>query len=479
MKKQLTLLSVSLLILALLGGVLWFMFRDAPNGNPLGEDSSKAQNSQLSDSPQVLYKGDPKSITVVCSAQEYSIEKSADGFAVAECDSTLLDYPLLTQCFDALCNVTGELLVENPENILQYGLEIPQGKVVINYGRDSLSVELGNTLSDGGMYGRLSGNSAVYRLDSQVFELLLGGYQRFISTAVTTSPNLNAAANGTRILPDTVTFSGEKYDVPLALSRKKQSEFDTKYGLYSYVISSHNNREADSNATLSQLSALFELTADRVECYAPSKAELTKYGFDNPYETVSFSWQDSHKNTQLCTLKIALSDDGTAFIMRDAIPVIYAVSANSLPWLDMEYKDILSPLALVPYIDTLSTLTIQNSHDTVKYNISLEGENLTVTCDGKNVDVSLFKDMYQALVSLPGEQYTDEQPKSTAKELITITYGYPDGNFDRVSLIEHSPLSAYLCVNGSVDFFTNAKYGDIIMSNALSIIKGIAPQPLY
>lgn len=471
MKKQIKILTFTLLILLITSSVLFFVMID--------KEGKAADAPFPSENIATIAGGDISSVKVTLKNDSYTISKNNKVYEISGHDRSLLSQSVLELSLNALRNIRGNIVSENGQNKEEFGLASPRAVLEIKYLDNTILLNIGNLSAIGGVYVNKAESDIVYHVESLPFETLASGSLAFINLEVTTSPDSGAAAQGIRILPQAVTFSGTDYTTPLILEKKSMTHFEKEHSLYGYVISSHNNKQADKDATLDTLASLFEITAQNIAVYLPAPQQLADFGFNSPNTTVHFSYKTQSGTLESSIIKVSTDENGDIFLMKDEIPIIYSVTKEELPWLHLQYEDIVSRLVLVPDISTLAQLSISYNNFIQTFKLASKSDDISVTRQGKPIDIDRFKKLYEMIISLSGEQFALEKPDKSAKTLIRISYTYLDGKVDTLEIIEGPTLMSYISVNGDIDFLTKAKYAQIIIENLKILDTDTALTPLY
>lgn len=457
LKKQLILLfGIVVLLLLLIAGAFWL---NAYQPEPETSSVPSGANSYVT----LLEKSaqDILSVTVQNKTMSFDIKKNGEQWTVDSLAGAPMNQSMLISTVNSLAYCSATVVTENPDNPADYGLDDTATTVEVAHNDGSLKLILGSTApTEAGLYAKQPDSSTVYLLSSRGFFNLLNDPTAFIDMAVT------GADISTEAAPffETMTLGGSLRPEPLVLEQSPPNE----YGMAQLKMISPKARTVKMDIVPDKLAAVLNIFAERVVEYNPDEAGLAGYGLDKPYSTVSFTYTDIEGSVQTCILSATKPKDGKSFVLRDAIPVVYEVSSEELPWLELTYPDLISSLLLLPNIMDVSSVTVTSGAKQWVYKLERSGEDLKVFADGTIVSTERFKKLYQTLIGLPAEQYSTEQPRDDAKLLMSITYRYHDESRqpDTVELLEGPVMQMYLSINGETEFLTKSKYLDVILANA-------------
>ena len=488
MKKQFIILAVCLIVAAALGGALWFLMGYEP------EDSSSSSASEtdpalrlnensLNDLDFVRIENETGSYTIrYLGDSQYTIDELAD--------APLLSSSISSAASPAVALTALEIVSEAPESLAPFGLDRPRARFTAHYTTGSeLAIELGSDApGDNGIYGKLAGSDTVYLLSSYTFSRTLQDKFAFVDTTVTSGP---VDSSGQSAIPERVALGGSLREEELVIERNSSTnEEEESYGLNLYRITAPKKRSVDSDDAVNALQALLSISADSVVAYAPDEAALERYGLSEPYSTADFTYLDEEENTVRILLAASAADsDGNVYLLRDGVPVIYQVAASSLPWYEMTYPDFVATLQLLPNINTVSQMVVEISGGkSYTFDFSFtpgeeedDDEQAQFLYAGRPLDDKQFRQFYQSIIGLPGEEYAAEQPPEESEALLKATFYYRDDKKkpDYIALLPGPARKVFLSINGEAEFYTRSAYLDTIKGNCEKIINGETVDPLY
>ena len=149
--------------------------------------------------------------------------------------------------------------------------------------------------------------------------------------------------------------------------------------------------------------------------------------------------------------------NGVAYYMAyfDGIDIIYCFLPDNLPWATIKPLDIVSSLVFATYFYDIKTLTVEaDGHETLAF-IS-EGDdkdNFTATLNGEDVDLEVFKSLYQYLIQTQAEEIYLEDPAEEdliCKVSITRNDEFDDETVefyqgeDKTVIIKHNGVTSFI-----------------------------------
>ena len=455
------LLVLLAIVVALLAGALYFLFgwqvpqEEGPVSQPLFTLDQKQQLKQISVSNE---------------QNGFSLSLREGQWQMEQGELRYQDQEAMNHCAAQLLSLSGQPMAESGEDFSQYGLLSPAAVVNLLFDDSSETTIFIGIPAPGtnARYAMIDEDDTVWLLEGS--EVCFKSYLDFISLEITTAPS--------QAFPDSIVLGGTARPEPIQLGYpESQSSAGPSQSM---VLISHHQYPLDYSKAGDALAALLSITADKALTLSADGEELTDYGLELPYSTAEFTWRDG-ETLFYCHLLCSAPQDGSVFLRQEGEPVIYQVSVEKLPWLELQYEDIVSRLLLLPYIQEVSSVQIQTAELSKEYTLAFSSNgDLAVTDEAQNtIDPNAFKELYQCLVGIPGENYLP-QPPENENTLLTITYRYADGRQpDQVRLLEGPTLQLYLSVNGVTEFTTKEKYLDVLLQNIDHLQRGEPLTPLY
>lgn len=483
MKKQVIILVVCIVFAAVLGGALYFLMQYEPEG----EQDSSSESTAVALVEKTEY--DVDTVTIENGEGSFTIKNLGDSqYEIPE----VKEAPLNTLAGTALKRMAllsaTSTVSESPEDLGTYGLQSPSATVSAKYtDGSSFTLLLGDDApGNNGTYGKTPDKDTVYLFSTSEVQNFKKSVFEFVDKTVTNQPDENYQQTGNIVYPDKVTLGGSFRSEPIVMQivdaeEGAESEL-SNYGLTMYTMTSPKVRPVDSDKGTDALTNLMTITADAVVAYEPTPEQMKEYGLDEPYSTAEFTYKDLEESEHKVNLRLSAPDaEGNAYLLKEGTPLVYKIAVAGLPWYEMSYGDFISTLLFTPFIDDIKTLTVSTPTSSYVYEMSGEGDELKVTCNGQEVDTKKFRSLYQTLIGIPAEEYTEEKPAKDAAILLAIEYAYRDVSREHntVQLIAGPTRKAFLFNDGDGEFFTKAGYADTILQNCQNLLEGKDIKPLY
>lgn len=440
-------------ILVLLAVVLWLLSRPV----------STQQPSDVSDAGDTLTE---RSITQQKVVSSLHVKNEAGGFVLSKGEegqyfidgisSDMIDSALAANYIQTTEQARLPLVTKAPEDAKQFGLDLPSAIVEIDFDSAVCRLEIGGRVpGENARYVRFQGEAAVYRWYGA--DGFLCRAQDFISKRITPP-----APKETSVI--SVLFSGTIREEELVLECEMLENSIWK-------IVSRENETTDRQNVQDAVSALFSLEADEIAAYNPTPSELAAYGLSQPYSAVEVSYTDGAGQAHRWELSASAPLDGTVYLLRDNIPIVYKIKVDALPWLELQYKDVAAELPMLFNIETVESIAIDGPEIHAVFHLSKQAGDLRITDQtGQEINTELFRQFYQCLIGVPREEFTEVPARQEAGEIVRIIFCFADGKEPvEVRFLEGPALQAYLSVNGNAEFLTKAKYAQTILENVIRL----------
>lgn len=235
-------------------------------------------------------------------------------------------------------DLEAESQLENPKDLVEYGLDQPSASVTVQYadGTDK-TVQLGiqSPGDTGGYYCKLSDSDTIYVLSSVNAEKFLRRMLDYVDlTLVPTlqTVNYDTSSDGTSsdstegtLEISNITITRNDLDAPVVFSNTDNQL-------------TRNGAQLDSTLEEQLRISFSDLMADSTVAIQPSEEQLTQYGFNQPTAVISYTVSGA---TYTVTVGAQVEDAQTEsyYIMRDGVDVVYTIGSSSLPWLTMDLAE--------------------------------------------------------------------------------------------------------------------------------------------
>ena len=338
----------------------------------------------------------------------------------------------LLSCFESL---TAAFVIENPEDLGQYGLTDPSCTINFSDGETSYTVLLGDyspmdsqryvSIGDGNVY--LVSENPMEEFDVELSKMLDDDDIPYLEEEGTTT---------------SIRFSGEiNYEIAY------EADSDNTYRADDVYFTEQNGRQVplDSTRVSDYLHEVSFVFPDEYVTYKATDEDLAACGLDNPQLVIEadYNTEDEDGNTVSNSFTMSISRDPdelakaqssdaettsegeadteteeiTAYMRIGDSKIIYRLSGE-------DYETLMA----AGYNDLRHTEVLPADFaDIAQIDISLEGTDYTITSEGDAEERTYFyedeevgsADLQSAMQTLTADSFTDEQP--TEKEEIHLT----------------------------------------------------------
>ena len=217
-----------------------------------------------------------------------------------------------------------------------------------------------------------------------------------------------------------------------------------------------------------------------------NEENLAKCGLTDPFCTVKFSYGGEERTLLLGDKAKQIVSQSTSdtpelyevtgyYAVLAGVPGIFVVSADAAPWYSFNPADFVSARPLSPYIYGCESVEVTVLGKT--YNFVINGEEKTVSLDGKAVDSENFKKFYEQLIGSVGEEvYTGEsagEPDVTVKFIYNDDYAALYGARENtLGYTSDSERKSIVSLDGKPIFRVRAVYTERLSENIAKLLDG-------
>lgn len=448
-----------------LGLALWilvaFVLPKAEEGGESGEaviPTIELMKADLTGAEYLEIKNDFDDYKLIKRAkEEYYVEGKEDLVINSE---SVVD--LLTQIGSLTAN---KKVMASPddEKLEEYGLKNPHASVTVKNKSDVYQFKFGITSATGSYYMQMSGDEAVYLVNSSIPDIVMVSRHQFYIDTITS-------------YTDSIAEQGKLTDIVIAGKNRKETVVITanddlaedEVGT-AYIITSPIQHSLSSLMIEDITGLLSSLAGSSIVSDSTDEATLKKYGLADPVSTFS-AVMDGKKETIYFG---NVNDLGMQYCYAKGGKFVHTVDAESAAPLTALLVDFCEDMLYTRAADTLSGIKIIGREKT--YNITIgekdEAGDMDVTINKRKVDSDLFSDFYMHLfsISIIG---MDEEPKDE-EPLVRVEYTVKETG--KVEVMEFYPINELRCrcvLNGSGRFVVNTLNVDLILENAQHLYDG-------
>ena len=486
MKKSTKLVS-AVVVLAVLGGVYVGL-------NTYVSKEEKAESSSEEESKTEVFSvktDDIKSLEFIVDKKDVTFEKKDDSWVKKDETAFPVNQTTLDSAASAIETVEADRVLEDVENLAEYGLDSPSNTVIVDTADGTTKLNIGdeNTSTNQYYISRDDDDSTVY-----------------VVAADTVSPFMNSLYDYAQ---------GEDFPTIDSSTVKKVQVSEDKD---SYVLEensdgatwdvsgdgSSDKESADTTAAGNVTSGLGSFAFDQFVNY--NAENLSQYGLDKPYATITVDYQeeveddstdstesgendstasesdsensdttdtdsssgdaDSKTTTVDKQLVIYVGDeagDGSRYVTVDN-KQIYTMSTDTLSAvIDKTPSDLWSLIVNYLSVKNLDQLQVTYGETTNTVNVSRETstdddgnekETTTYQLDGEEIESTTFTTFYNKLINMAGQKRLTEAYTPAADPEMTAVFTDSDKNQTTVTFYTYD-TNYYAAVVGDKVFLVN------------------------
>lgn len=486
MKKSTKLVS-AVVVLAVLGGVYVGL-------NTYVSKEEKAESSSEEESKTEVFSvktDDIKSLEFIVDKKEVTFEKKDDSWVKKDETAFPVNQTTLDSAASAIETVEADRVLEDVENLAEYGLDSPSNTVIVDTADGTTKLNIGdeNTSTNQYYISRDDDDSTVY-----------------VVAADTVSPFMNSLYDYAQ---------GEDFPTIDSSTVKKVQVSEDKD---SYVLEENSDRatwdvsgdgssdkeSADTTAAGNVTSGLGSFAFDQFVNY--NAEDLSQYGLDKPYATITVDYQeeveddstdstesgendstasesdsensdttdtdsssedaDSKTTTVDKQLVIYVGDeagDGSRYVTVDN-KQIYTMSTDTLSAvIDKTPSDLWSLIVNYLSVKNLDQIQVTYGETTNTVNVSRETstdddgnekETTTYQLDGEEIESTTFTTFYNKLINMAGQKRLTEAYTPAADPEMTAVFTDSDKNQTTVTFYTYD-TNYYVAVVGDKVFLVN------------------------
>lgn len=486
MKKSTKLVS-AVVVLAVLGGVYVGL-------NTYVSKEEKAESSSEEESKTEVFSvktDDIKSLEFIVDKKEVTFEKKDDSWVKKDETAFPVNQTTLDSAASAIETVEADRVLEDVENLAEYGLDSPSNTVIVDTADGTTKLNIGdeNTSTNQYYISRDDDDSTVY-----------------VVAADTVSPFMNSLYDYAQ---------GEDFPTIDSSTVKKVQVSEDKD---SYVLEensdgatwdvsgdgSSDKESADTTAAGNVTSGLGSFAFDQFVNY--NAENLSQYGLDKPYATITVDYQekvkddstdstesgendstasesdsesgdsaDTDSNSEDADSKTTTVDkqlviyvgdeagDGSRYVTLDN-KQIYTMSTDTLSAvIDKMPSDLWSLIVNYLSVKNLDQLQVTYGETTSTVNVSRETftdddgnekETTTYQLDGKEIESTTFTTFYNKLINMAGQKRLTDAYTPAADPEMTAVFTDSDKNQTTVTFYTYD-TNYYAAVVGDKVFLVN------------------------
>lgn len=401
-----------------------------------------------------------------------------------------IDNSLVTLFYEQIFDVSAVSKLDSKWTDKDCGLDKPEINVLVTMADNSdFSFSIGNESPDGNYYLKTSLKEGIYVVDSSVYDNFSVNINSLVNKTVLYSITENDSnsyyfLNGQLSAFDSITLKGKNFENETKLSYNNTSD-----EVLLYYIDEPVKTYADEDKIKTLLTPLSSgLDAAYAYELKPSDKDYQKYGLNSPY--MELSYKIDNKNYILKFSEPDYIETGYTACVVEGVPVIYAVSNDSVSFVEWKLNDLRYNLLYLRNIETIKTMTVSYSGKTYKYELSFDKPKtekadtdstesttaadkvLTVIINSSPIDSDNFRTMYQRLALVSAADYLGENIKLSEKPYLTLEIELNNGKKDIITYTKYDTNYYLYQINGIGDELIQAQTVELLKVNYEKLRKG-------
>lgn len=367
------------------------------------------------------------------------------------------------------------------------GLDNPKISVNVTMADGKMfSFKVGNEVatSDGYYYVSTSLKDGIYIAEGDIYETYSADLKSLVDLNIVEHINKNESnsdyfINDQLSVYDSIRINGENFNSAKLSYKSSDDE------VMAYFIDEPVKTYADEEKINTLLSPFTSgLTASSVYKIKPDSSDFKKYGLENPY--LEINYEINNRTYNLKFSKPGYNDSNYCACVIDDVPVIFAILADSVSFIDWNIDDLRYSLLYLRSIETFKTYTVKYDGKTFKYELSFdkvedEDDDTSSSDDEKVLSVVLnsspigeknFKTAYQRLTMASAAKYVGKNVELNKEPDISFEIELENGKVDTITYTKYNENYYLHKLNGIGDELIPARTIDLLKQNYEKLRKG-------
>jgi hypothetical protein len=485
-RKSVTLISLLLVLVALIGVYYWYSNREA---KPEDENETESiQLSKIEDTSKLTslhYRTKDTEMTLVKDGEEWKLETEPE---------RPINQDKVSGLIGLISDITAKRMVtEKPDNPADFGLAEPTG-----YLQGTLSDGTTVTLEIGTMVPSKDGYYAYVNEDDKVY-LLATNYGSGFKYTIT---NITAVAEAPSITADTIYHiaidnrDGDDFEI---VKDKNLGPGNIGSDVYPWHILKpyKEGYSADSTKVSTVQENYTGLTYET--CVEYNATDLSLYGLDNPLSTIDLAYTEerteklskpekdpetgkeitekTYQEPKEYKLLIGNQDETSKYyyVMEAGTKVVYTMEEDMVnKMLTVDPFSVLTSFINIPHVNTVDQIDINVNGKAYQFKIDhkkgtdedgKETVENTIFFNGKQANEAGFTDLYQVLIGAKYDAEIKEEVNTEVAPYLTIKYQLndPAKTVIGASYLPYDQSFYLIDTNGEIKFFADKRRIDDIV----------------
>ena len=418
------------------------------------EDESTNNSADSSDDSSDESSDSNNDINMVYTMQDYEDETLA---------KTLTD----NLCRECRYMAATQIIDKSGNKYSEYGLDKPKATVSAVFSDDSeVKLYLGiDAPENKGVYMRMEGDKNVYLVHSSLVDMFFVEKLQMFDHTVTENLGDDRSPTGLSI-----EGTGYKDSINIKLN-------DTKINFSKYLMTLPYRASCNDSNVDNITDMLYNITGKEIAAVGVKDSELTSYGLDKPYQTITCTTSDDNSLTLIAS---KTDKDGICYVKNSKNSKVFKIDSSELEWYGVKQTDLMSEILLYDDLSLVKTSDIEAGGKTYEYifntiyktNETYDDISVTnISYNGKNIDYANFQNFYLALQEI---KRTTDVPKTIdgCNEILRFTLNFnteSSDNSDTLSFYRGSDGKTIAVLNGHIQCFADSEYVDSLIAKVPSI----------
>lgn len=467
MKKNIRLIIICAVVVAVLAGLLVFLMGNKQN------TPAEQQTTETTDEPtsSLLYSQKLDDLAVLTIENEhgsYKVERvefeGQNVWTIMEIANLPLSNSIISALVENAISVTAQqTVVENPEDISIYGLDKPLATVTAQFTDSDNTVKtlyIGNKTPKGTAYYFMRNDDpAVYTVNVGEMSCYLNDKWKAVMMTV-----FSSGSSDTKINKLTIERADLDYDIVIEYDVRLDDEDNMVANSSQYVMTSPVFRELNPQTCDPVTNGVFGLTATELVVVNPDESDMEGSGIAAPAAVLTVETSGSGNLTMKIGNEYTTEDGAKArYVYIEGVDIIYGFTSDLLPWLTVKPLDITTTMFTSNYVYNLTSVDITAGGSKLNFEITgSSADDFAVTLNGQTTDSDAFKNLYQFILRAPSSDVFFEETADTP--VLTVDIRTTDGG-DLIEFIPSENRQSIIRLNGKVTYKCATAYVDRFISN--------------
>lgn len=489
---------VCAVVLVGLGGtlaVLELTGADSAESSSGGTDSQSVQDATASKEDESVQLVDMDAADVVSLTAENEngsftyyrdTETGKETTGIKELDGLELNSAMVSDLAEDAAQLTAYKSVEKDSSDLgKYGLAEPAAKFTVTFTDGSeRTFEIGDVAPQNRYrYLKESGSNDVYMILGSTVSYYMERKEAFVNTSLLATPSDSdmpdfgvLTVSRTDIDYDMV-FQQDSEEVNDKVSANMASQQVMTEPIFSYL---------NVDTATDMLYGLYGLTAIEAAEVFPDEAMMKEYGLDEPHTTVTFTGDGYDYKLTIGKEYHEVNEDGEEQSAVSAYycyfegvggkDCIWKIDATALPWVTLKPGDIVTSMMTWNMIVDVENVKVYGGDIDVEMTPTVEEDKdgdediVSVTADGKDADVSTFKDLYMYILTCPTSEVIFDLPEGDP--YLTLEINCRNDVSDKIEFYKDTERRSIAVLNGKTPYRIKTSWTDRLVKNVEAVCDG-------